>query len=210
MKIYDITVPITAGMPVWPGDPPVTLEPVFQIGAGHRSNVSHLTLPTHAGTHIDPPRHFIADGATVDQIPLEALVGPADVVYLPEAEVIDAATLAALSLPPDCQRLLLRTRNSLYWARGDRAFHEDYVGMTTDAARWVVQRGIRVIGADYLAVSRYGDDAVPVHRTLLEADVFILEGLDLHQITPGRYQLVCLPLKIAAGDGAPMRAILIS
>ncbi len=209
MKIYDITVPITAGMPVWPGDPPVTLEPVFQIGAGHRSNVSHLALPTHAGTHVDPPRHFIAGGATVDQLSLELLVGPADVAYLPEAEVIDAATLAALSLPPDCRRLLLRTRNSLYWAHDERAFHEDYVGMTADAARWIVERGIRVVGTDYLAVSRHGDDTVPVHHTLLEAGVIIVEGLNLHEIVPGCYQLVCLPLKIADGDGAPARAILI-
>ena len=208
MTIHDITIPLVEGMPVWPGDPAFRLEEIMRISRGDGANVSHLSMASHTGTHIDPPYHFLDDGVPLDGVSLDTMVGPADVVYLPDLDVIDAADLEALGITKGCVRLLLRTRNSSYWARGDREFHRDYVGITEAAARWIVDRGIRLAGIDYLGIHRFGD-ARPVHEALLGANVVILEGLDLTDIAPGRYQLVCLPIKIAGGDGAPVRAILI-
>jgi arylformamidase len=165
-------------------------------------------MASHTGTHIDAPYHFVADGNTMDDVPLEMLIGPADVVDLAGVSQIDAATLAQLRIPDDCKRLLLKTKNSLYWERADTTFHRDYVGLLPDAAKWLIDQGIGLIGADYLGVHDF-DHAVPVHRTLLGANVVILEGLKLYDIAPGCYQLVCLPLKIAGADGAPARAVLI-
>jgi arylformamidase len=207
--IYDITVPITTAMPVWPGDPPVAISPISQIAKGSRSNVSQLSLATHTGTHLDPPRHFIQSGDTLDQVALDTLIGPADVAYLPDAERIGAAELESLELPVDCQRLLLRTRNSLYWVRQEAAFQRDYVGVTAEGAEWLVKRGPRLVGIDYLSVARF-EEVLSVHLALLEACIILLEGLNLYDILPGRYQLVCLPIKIAGGDGAPARAVLIA
>lgn len=207
--IYDITVPLTTTMPVWPGDPPVAISPISQISQGKRSNVSLLTLASHTGTHLDPPKHFIESGATLDQVALDTLIGPADVAYLPDAERIGVAELESLKLPADCRRLLLRTRNSLYWARREPNFQRDYVGVSAEGAEWLVKRKLALVGLDYLSVARF-DEALPVHLTLLGAGIILLEGITLHNIQPGRYQLICLPIKIAGGDGAPARAVLIA
>jgi len=208
MTIRDITIPLQEGMPVWPGDPAFRRDRIMQISRGDEANVSHLSLASHTGTHIDAPYHFLEYGATLDNLALETLVGPADVAYFPSQEAIDAADLEAAGVPQDCVRLLLRTRNSRYWAQAGQEFRRDYVGITEAAARWIVDRGIRLVGIDYLGIHRFGN-ARPVHEILLGARVIILEGLNLTDIAPGRYQLACLPLKIAGGDGAPVRAILI-
>jgi len=193
--IIDISLPIGPDTPVWPGDPPVVVEPVARIGDGDPADVSRLSCGTHTGTHVDPPAHFVSGGATVDALPLEVLVGPAVVAAFPVGP-INAAALEAGALTEGCTRLLLRTGA----ATGS---------VTADGARWLVERGVRLVGADTLSIEPE-TDSYPVHRTLLEAGVVIVEGLDLRAVTPGPYRLVCLPLRIAGGDGAPARVVLIT
>ena len=208
MAIHDITVPFKPGMTVWPGHPPFEMVPVSEIAQGKRSNVSRISMASHNGTHMDPPYHFLADGATLDGICLETLIGPADVLHIPDAVEIDADLLESLDIPEDCQRLLFHTSNSIYWDQDDTEFHADYVGLTTDGAQWIVDRGIKLVGNDYLGVHRY-DSAIPVHHVLLGANVVVVEGLNLTNIPSGRYRLIALPMKIAGGDGAPVRAVLV-
>ena len=167
-----------------------------------------LNFSVHTGTHVDAPCHFVAGGTSVEQMPLDILMGPAVVVYLPDAEAITAATLESLSLPPGTQRLLLRTRNSHLWQNRVREFQPDFVALTADAAQWVVDRGLRLIGVDYLSVQRFYDGP-ETHHILLGAAVVVIEGLNLTDVEPGQYQLVCLPLKLEGVEGAPARAVLL-
>lgn len=209
MRMIDISIPLHNGMVVWPSDPPIHLErrrTVERDGA----NVSEVCMGLHTGTHVDPSLHFVPGGRSVDQLPLDILMGPADVLDLSEVDRITAADLERQGLPADCRRLLLRTRNSRYWAQGDTAFHDDYVGLSPDAAQWLVDRGIQLVGIDYLSIEPRGLAGHPVHRTLLEAGVIVIETLNLSAVAPGRYQLFCLPLRVQGGDGGPARAVLVS
>ncbi len=208
-RIYDISVAVSPTLPIWPGDPGVELERVSDMDAGAHVNVSRLSLGVHTGTHLDAPVHFVPDGAAVETLDLNILVGPALVVHLPDAEAIDAPLLESLDLPPGTERVLFRTRNSDLWARGETAFHEDYVAVTAAGARWLVAHGVRLVGVDYLSVAPFSQTLEP-HVVLLRAGVIPVEGLNLSGIEPGEYQLVCLPLKLAGSDGAPVRAILIA
>jgi arylformamidase len=210
LRIYDISVTITANMPVWPGDPPVELERVVKMEEGEDANVSRMRMSAHAGTHVDAPFHFVADGYTIEDLPMDALVGPAVVISIPEeADIIDAAVLQGAGLQPGSERVLFKTRNSRLWAQKQQEFQEDYVAVAPDAAAWLVQHGVRLVGIDYLSVAPF-TDPVPTHRILLNAGVVALEGVDLSQVKPGNYTLYCLPLKLGGSDGAPARAILVS
>lgn len=209
MRMYDITVPISPRMPVWPGHSRVSLERESNISQGDRSNVSRLCLGTHTGTHIDSPQHLIETGYGVDKIPVETLVGPAYVVEpTPEERTIVATDLASLGVPSNATRLLLKTENSYLW-QSALDFEPDFIHLDKSAARWVVSRGLRLLGVDYLSVDASRASELAVHRILLEAGVVIVEGLNLAEVTPGFYQLCCLPLRIIGGDGAPARAVLI-
>lgn len=202
----DVSLTISPDLPQWPGSPPIELKRRRDMAQGHKANDSLLACGVHTGTHVDAPVHFLAHGTDVTQLPLDILIGPAVVVALPDVAAITADILEGLNLP-NTQRLLLRTRNSESWQRGERDFQPDFVALTADAARWVVQRGIRLIGVDYLSVQRFHDDH-ETHLVLLEAEVVIVEGLNLAQAAPGNYELICLPLKLAGADGAPARAVL--
>ncbi len=204
MKIYDITVPLSSDLPTFPGDPRVTVEPVTRIARGDVANVSRITMATHSGTHIDPPLHYNAHGASVDRIPLTLLVGKALVVEIHEARQIGRKELARLPIGGE-ERLLIRTGNSLLWERP--GFVEDYAHLTADGAEYLLETGVRLVGIDYLSVEAF-DGGGEVHRLLLGNGVVILEGLNLDGIAAGSYELICLPLKIAGGDGAPVRAVL--
>jgi arylformamidase len=208
VPIYDISLPISESLVIWPGDPPVQITYPAHQDRGDGLTVSRLDLGAHTGTHVDAPAHFIADGAGVDALDLGVLVGPALVVHAFEADALSAAVLERLAIPPGTERLLLRTRNSERWARDESTFDRDFVAITEDGARWLVARGVRLVGVDYLSVGPLSAPA-PTHHVLLGAGVVAVEGLDLSRIAPGAYQLVCLPLKIVGGDGAPARAILI-
>jgi len=205
--MIDISLLLRTGMPVWPGSPGLRLAPLAEMGKGDPINVSRLDLEVHTGTHVDAPRHFFPEGGTAERLDLNVLVGPAQVAYLPAIQAITGDDLQELELPPDTERLLLRTRNSELWAQGEQTFREDFVALTLDAARWVVDRRIRLLGIDYLSVQRFGDDP-ETHRVLLSADIILLEGLDLSRVEAGQYELLCLPLRLAGAEAAPARAVL--
>jgi arylformamidase len=207
MRTYDVTLTITPDMPVWPGDTPPTLIRIDSLSKGDEANTSQVTMSVHTGTHVDAPDHFLGNGKTVDQMPLEALLGRAYVLYLPEIEHITARALEVSDIPPRTRRLLFKTRNSDYWARGVKTFQKDFAALTPDAAQYLVDRNVRLVGVDYLSVAPFSQ-STPSHRILLEAGVVVLEGLDLSQVSQGRYTLTCLPLKLGGSDGAPARVIL--
>jgi len=201
VAIHDISVPIRAGMPIYEGNPGVELERASSIAAGDPANVSKLTFGVHTGTHVDAPLHFIDGAPGAEGIPLDALVGPAVVVDATGVEALGEAELEGLGIPEDAEIVLLKTRNSQLWSRDD--FTRDFLRLDGSGARFVVRRGIRTIGIDYLSI---GDQEA--HRVLLSAGVVPVEGLDLRAIEPGRYELLCLPLKIVGSDGAPARVLL--
>ncbi|MBC8449189.1 MAG: cyclase family protein, partial [Chloroflexi bacterium] len=205
---HDISLPISETLIVWPGDPPVRITQPAHLDRGDPYTVSRLDISAHTGTHVDAPVHFIPNGSAVDALDLNVLLGPARVVQVLEVDALSAQVLEGLAIPPGTERLLFRTRNSDRWARREREFAPDFVAITEDGARWLVARGVRLVGVDYLSVAPF-DDPLPAHHVLLTAGVVALEGLNLSGVAPGEYQLVCLPLKIAGGDGAPARAILI-
>ena len=207
MRLMDVTVGLWPEMPTYANRPGPTREMAHVMAEGHRSNSSYFHLGSHDGTHVDAPLHFIPDGAPVDRLPLDALVGPAEVVEMPGPGHVTAAALAALDWPAGAERVLFKTRNSARW--DEPAFYEDYAAVAPDAARWLVQRGVRLVGIDYLSIEAYdpaGEAAT--HTTLLGAGVVIVEGLDLRGVAPGAYTVMCLPLKFLGADGAPARVLL--
>jgi arylformamidase len=209
LKIVDISVSISAGLPVWPGDPQIEIERYRLISDGNNSNDSRIACSVHSGTHVDAPAHFIENGASVEQLPLEILMGPVTVVELVEAEIITPELLEAQALAPQTRRLLIKTKNSALWADPGHQFNPDFVALNSESARWIVNKGIDLVGIDYLSIQMFKDAEAPTHRTLLEAGIVIVEGLDLRKVARGDYQLFCLPIKLAGCEGAPARAVLI-
>lgn len=236
-KFIDVTLPISAHLAVWPGDPPVEIVwPDEALPAFAR-----LSLGNHTGTHVDAPAHFVRGGATAEALALETLIGPAWVVHLPGVAAVTAATLEAAAIPPGVPRLLIRTDNS---ARAKiapappphlsgagagaappaapggtgrpvadpapAAFDPDYVALAPDAADWLLARRVRLVGVDGPSVDPFAASDFPVHRALLAADVVLIERLALAQAAPGVYELICLPLPLVGCDGAPARVILVS
>lgn len=204
MEIYDISVPISAELPAWPGDPQVEIAPVARLERGDGANVSRVTLSTHSGTHIDVPRHYDDRGIPVDQLPLDLLVGEALVVDLRNVREIGRRELARYPIR-GVERVLLKTDNSLLWDRA--GFCEEYAHLTEEGAGYLLEAGVRLVGIDYLSVERFGSGG-EIHRLLLANGVIILEGVKLDGVAEGRYELLALPLKIRGGDGAPARALL--
>jgi arylformamidase len=204
-KIIDITVPLSGQLPRYPGEPGFELDFADRISDGAPYNASTLRLAAHTGTHVDAPYHFLADGKTVDQLPLEILVGKCRVIEISDRERIERADLEAADLRDDI-RLLIKTRMSGLLRQPE--FQEDLVYLTPDAATYLVQAGLKLVGIDYLSIDEFGNQAYPAHTRLLSADVIIVEGLDLSEVAPGAYDLTCLPLRVVGGDGAPARAIL--
>jgi arylformamidase len=207
MNIIDISVPLRNQMPTWPGSPGFNLIRWQSIENGDPVNNSSLVCDVHIGTHIDAPSHFFPSGITIDQLPIEVLIGPAFVVYMPHLEVITAKDLNILGIPDETTRLLFHTDNSKLWRNEIKEFYKDFVALTSDAARWIVQRGIRLVGIDYLSVQRYADGP-ETHRILLRNNVIIVEGLNLDEVNSGFYELICLPLRIMGAEGSPARAVL--
>lgn len=209
-RIYDISLPISPRLLVWPGDPEVEVRSASRIAEGDAANVSRLSFSSHTGTHIDPQHHFIDGAAAVDQLPLEALVGQASVVDLSGCPGnIGSEELEGLGLESAVTRVLLKTKNSELWDSMPSTFPNDYTSLTPEGAEWMVERGMVLVGIDFLGIEARGAAGHPTHKTLLQAGVVIVEGLDLSSVAPGDYRLACLPLRIEGGDGAPARAILI-
>jgi len=207
MKVYDVSVPLRAGMPTYEGEPGPRLEFVKQLSKGDPFTVSVLSLGSHTGTHVDAPSHFLDGAPGVDGLAPEALVGPAYVAEFGGESHITAADLDAMGIPPDCQRLLFKTRNGRLW--DDSEFHRDFIALAPDAARALAERGMRLVGIDYLSIERFQPERHEVHETLLASGVVVLEGLDLRQVPPGEYFLVGAPLNVVGAEGAPARAFLI-
>lgn len=198
----DVTIPIRGGMVHFPGDPGVELRRVKAIDKGDSATVSHVALGVHTGTHVDAPVHFIAATSGVDEIPIDAMIGPARILDLGSVEGCTASDLADHDITPG-ERILLRTLNSTRAWQGDE-FYERYAHLTTSAAQLLADRRVRMIGIDYLSIGR-GETGPEVHRTLLAAGIVIVEGLDLSRVGPGRYDLICMPMRILGCDGAPAR-----
>lgn len=192
-------------MPVWPGTPPPVIERVLSMDKGEDCNVSHLNFSAHTGTHMDAPFHFLRDGVTMDALPLDAVLGPARVV-----DVSDPVCIRPEHLPHDlglAERILFKTGSGdLCWPHDH--FIEDFVWISAAAARILAERRTRCVGIDYLSVGGFRQDLVETHEILLSAGVWIIEGLDLRHVAPGRYELACLPLNLPGCDGAPARAAL--
>ena len=205
MQLYDATLAIHEKMAVFPGDPPFKKEPVFQIQTGDDFNLTRITMGTHLGTHVDPPAHFIENGATVDQLSLETLVGPGVVADLRGCSQIDRRALEKASIA-DYKRVLMKTDNGPLLL--ESSFHKDYVQLTEDGARYLVERKVCLVGIDYLSIELHENPGSPVHHLLLEAGVLVAEGVHLLEIPPGEYEIFCLPLKIKSADGAPARILL--
>jgi len=201
----DVSMPLHAGMTTWPGDPEFRRDVVESVEKGDVATVSALALCSHAGTHVDAPAHFVPGGATIDAAPLDVLVGPARVVAIAHRDAVDVDDLRVVDPRPG-ERLLLRTSNSDRRILRGR-FTTDYVALTADAARFLVQRGVVLVGVDSLSVGR-PPDGVETHRVLLGAGIWVVEGLDLADVAPGDCQMVCLPLRVLGGDGAPSRVLL--
>ena len=210
MNIIDITIPLSERTPVWEGDKGVSIDRVAKIEEGSNFNVSRIELGVHAGTHIDGPFHLIDGGNTVDQIPLEILIGKVQVVQVSsEYDVINEKCLKKLNLDSTIDRILFKTSNSHYWENDPYAFNKEFVALNTSGAQYLADHGIRLVGVDYFSVSTF-DDLIPPHVILLEHGTVLLENIDLGQVVPGIYTLICLPIKLIGTDGAPVRAVLIS
>jgi arylformamidase len=209
MKIHDISLTVTPNLPVWPGDRSIVLERVSKMEEGQHNNVSQMAMSVHVGTHVDAPYHFIADGKTMEHLKLDVLMGLAQVVEIAGGGMlITAEDLQQAGIEEGIERVLLKTRNSDYWKQAGLPFQKDFAALSPDGAKYLVERGVKLIGIDYFSIAPFGD-SVPTHRALLGAEVIVLEGVDLSQIPAGRYQLYCLPLKLGGSDGAPARAVLV-
>lgn len=205
--LIDISVPLNPRLPVWPGEPHPAITQKVRMSDGADANVTHLAFGSHTGTHIDAPLHFVDGGKTTFEIPLEKLVGRCQVVDCQGKTKITAADLAALPLEPGIQKLLFKTDNSRLWDDKAHPFFEDFCALTADAAQWVVDHGIHLVGIDYLSIQLY-HDAIDTHVILLSNEVVIVETLDLRHVLPGIYRLICLPLKIEGVEGTLARAVL--
>ncbi len=205
MSIIDISVPLRKGMPLWPGSVGIGLQRINSLQNGDKTNDSELTSDVHAGTHVEVPLHYIEGREGIDKLSLGILCGPVIVSDLTGVGIITGSCLEALDLPTVVERLVFKTGNSELWNLDE--FTPEYVALSEDGAEWIVDRGIKLVGIDYLSIAPHSNSQ-PVHRILLQAGVTILEGINLSGVLPGQYELICLPLKLMNAEAAPARAIL--
>ena len=204
MRYYDISLNLSPETVRWVVAPPLEVHERRRMSRGDDANASALTVSVHAGTHVDAPFHFVPDGPGIDAVPLERFVGPALVHAVDAERFITEAHVKAIPLD-GVKRVLFKTRNSQLLKRRD--FEPNFVAFSLDAARALVARGVELVGLDYLSVA-HADQQVPVHRAFLDNGVVLLEGVDLSEIAPGHYELMCFPLRLRGLDGAPCRAVL--
>lgn len=207
MTLIDVTTPLVPGLPLWPGSPGFDVRAISEQVRGDVANASELRTDVHCGTHVDAPRHFVADGATVEDLRLETLCGLAFLAEVPDGGSIGPAELERAAIPPDARRLLLRTSNSRIADLYTTPFRPEYSALSPDGAAWVRMRGIEVVGIDYLSIQRFNDPP-DCHTILLEAGIAIIEGLALAGVTAGWYELLCFPVLLAGAEAAPARVAL--
>ncbi len=207
--IIDISVPLSSTMVTWPGDPAVKIEKTMDVCCGDDATVSRLDFGSHTGTHVDSVSHFKAGGKTIDEMDLSVYIGPATVIDLSDADVINADCLKNLLIDDwsTIKRIIFKTKNSntQWW---QEPFNKQFVHLSLDGAEFLTAQGVKLIGVDYLSVEGFHSQGAPVHHHLLDHEVHIVEGLMLNTVTAGQYELICLPLKIKQGDGAPARVVL--
>ena len=206
-QYIDVSLPVTSTLPCWPNSPNIELSRHLDLEKGDEVNDTKMSCSVHTGTHIDAPLHYFKEGKSIDLISLDALLGPAYVADLRDAEIITENVLEKISLPNNTKRLLLHTSNSDFWQKGVKEFQNNFVALTPDAADWLVKKGIVLIGIDYLSIEGFYAGS-ETHLILLEAEVVILEGLNLTGVTQGKYELYCLPIKLQGVEAAPTRAVL--
>jgi arylformamidase len=202
----DVSIPLHNGMVNWPGDAPFHRLETLKIANGDPCNLSQFCSSAHIGTHMDAPRHFLADGHGMESMPLDAVIGPARVIAIQDPDLIRVQELEPHRLRQG-DRVLFKTRNSDHlWKTND--FQEQFVHIPQDTAAYLADLKVRTIGIDYLSVGGYETDSAETHQALLSAGIWVIEGLNLQHVEPGDYELVCLPLKLVGSDGAPARAVL--
>ena len=208
MKIYDITVPISAKTPIYAGDPKVEIDTPLKIADGKPANVSHICCGVHTATHVDAPAHFVEGGRRASELDLDKLIGDCRVIVLDDD--ITAIAPEHLAGIGGAERILFKTRNSAFWNTPEDGFREDFTYITPEAAKVLVEKNVKLVGLDYLSVEKFGSTDFLTHLTLLKNETVIIEGVDLRAVAAGDYELICLPLKYigGAGDGAPARTIL--
>jgi arylformamidase len=205
-RFHDISLPVSESTFTYPGDPEIRFTAHASIADGDDANVTRIAFGTHTGTHLDAPHHFIDGARKVDELALDTLIGPAVVVRIPDSvQAIGAEALRETGLD-GAERVLLHTRNSAFLAEDE--FREDFAYLTGDGAEYLVERGVRLVAIDYLSIEAFDGDGAPAHQALLGADVVVVEGVDLREVPPGEYELICLPLRLAGLDGSPVRAVL--
>lgn len=210
MPIYDVTVPLRNELPTWPGEPAVKITDFSSLANGDSANVTALNFSAHTATHVDAPAHFIEGAAKVESLDLNVLIGEAEVIAVPEEyRAIDNEFVLA-HCSPGAKRILFKTRNSAFWNDSKPEFRTDFTYLALNAATRLVQQGAKLIGIDYLSIEKFGEHDHETHHALLSRGVIILEGLNLSDIPAGKYELICLPLRLRSnkGDGAPARVVL--
>ncbi len=205
-QFIDISVYLKSGMVHWPSDPAFKIERISDMDRGDRNNLSVVSMGVHSGTHIDAPVHFIKDGKGIDVIPFEATIGSTRVIEIEDTESIKPNELMKHNIQQR-ERVLFKTQNSSRCWKIDE-FIESFVYIPNETAKYLVSKGVMTVGVDYLSVGGYKKDGTETHRTLLNGGIWLIEGLNLSNVQPGGYELICLPLKILGGDGAPARAVL--
>jgi arylformamidase len=209
MKIFDVTVPIKNFMPVWPGDPQVENRLVSSIEKGEEANVTNIQMSAHTGTHIDAPKHYIKSGTAIEGLSLTTLLGEVEVVEIDfRNSQIDALTLIKVNRNEWSQRVLFKTNNSNLRLLEKDYFNQNFTALLPDAAEYLVQKGVKLVGIDYLSIAPF-ENGSDTHIILLENDVVVLEGLNLADISPGIYELIALPILLEGADGSPARVLLI-
>lgn len=208
MEMYDVSVLISEELPVWPGDPGISMKRTGSLCHGDDANVTQLTMGVHTGTHIDAPFHFEPDGKTIDELSIETLIGPCYVVEMLDVdESIGLSELENLNFE-GVTRILFKTRNSMWWEKGEKQFQKNFIHISEQAARFLVEQGVKLVGVDYLSVERFDSQDYATHHMLLRNQVIIIEGLNLTKISMGKYELIALPLKLKGADGSPARVVL--
>jgi arylformamidase len=205
-KFIDVSVPLHNGMVHWPGDAPFSRIQTLHLAKGDECNLSQISSSAHIWTHMDAPRHFLKDGHGIETMPVDATIGPARVIAIHDPDLIRIAELEPHQLKRG-ERVLFKTRNSSHvWKTSE--FQKKFVHIPQDTARYLGKCGVQTVGVDYLSVGGFETDSAETHQALLEAGIWIIEGLNLENVEPGNYELICLPLKLVGSDGAPARAVL--
>jgi arylformamidase len=202
----DISVPLSNGMAYWPTDPQVQIKRIHDMKDGDQDNLTHISMCAHSGTHMDAPCHFRKSAKTIDKMPLSATIGKARVIEITDKEFITVEEIRPYRIRKG-ERILFKTKNSR--SRWDnKPFMKKFVHLSTEAATFLVERGVQTIGIDYLSIGGYNGNVIEVHNTILKAGIWVIEGINLYKILPGNYELICLPIKISGADGAPSRALI--